>query len=182
MLTNYTPFYSFVSKEFIMFLIRRLIAAVIVSACLAQGSLAQTIPAEKLEAIEQLLIITDSLSMAKQMGGLVSAEFSKSIKRAQPNVPQKALDALPGVMDSVFQENTPSLKQIFVGLYDKHYSLDDIQQLLQFYKSPLGQKMLTVQPQLAKDAVQAGARWGQMLEPEILRRVKERLAKEGVNL
>jgi uncharacterized protein len=165
-----------------MFLMRRFIAGLLMMVCMVQPGLAQTIPDDKLAAIEQLITISNSIALAKQMSTLFSAEFAKSIKIARPNVPQKALDALPEVVGAVMQENIASMKQIFVTIYDKYYSLDDIQQLTQFYQSPLGQKLLAVQPQLAQDSVQAGARWGQMLQPEIQRRIKERLAKEGVNL
>ena len=165
-----------------MFLLRRLFAGLLMMGCLAQYGLAQTIPADKLAAIEQLITASNTLALAKQMSTLFSAEFTKSIKNARPDVPQKALDVLPEVIGAVVEENIMSMKQIFVTIYDKYYSLDDIQQLTQFYQSPVGQKLLAAQPQLAQDSVQAGARWGQMLEPEIQRRVKERLVKEGVNL
>lgn len=165
-----------------MFLIRRFFAGLLMMACLVQPGLAQTIAADKLAAIEQLITASNSMALAQQMSTMFSTEFAKAIKSARPNVPQKALDVLPEVVGTVMQENIASMKQIFVTIYDKYYSLDDIQQLTQFYQSPLGQKLLTVQPQLAQDSMQAGVRWGQMLEPEIQRRVKERLAKEGVNL
>ncbi len=165
-----------------MFLLRRLFAGLLMMACLVQASLAQTIPADKRAAIEQLIAASNSLAIAQQMSGLYVAEITKSIKNAQPNVQQKALDVLPGVISGVIEENMPSLKQIFIVLFDKHYSLEDIQQLTQFYQSPVGQKLLAVQPQLMQDSVQAGARWGQAMSPEIQRRVKERLAQEGVKL
>jgi hypothetical protein len=36
-------------------------------------------------------------------------------------------------------------------IYDKHFTHKDIKQLIKFYKSPIGQKMLDKTPELTKD-------------------------------
>lgn len=42
--------------------------------------------------------------------------------------------------------------QIYVPLYDKHYTREDIQAMLAFYKSPIGQKSLDLMPQIVAEA------------------------------
>jgi hypothetical protein len=44
-----------------------------------------------------------------------------------------------------------------VGVYDKHYSADEIKGLLQFYGSPLGQKVAAEMPKIARE-IQAASR------------------------
>ncbi len=46
------------------------------------------------------------------------------------------------------------LKQL-VPVFDRYYSEEDLQELIKFYESPLGQKVIRVTPLLMKDTLQA---------------------------
>jgi len=43
---------------------------------------------------------------------------------------------------------------LYVPIYDKHYTLDDINVLIAFYETPAGQKTLELQPQIAAETMQ----------------------------
>jgi hypothetical protein len=42
-----------------------------------------------------------------------------------------------------------------VGIYDKHFTEDEIKDLLEFYGSPLGQKVAAEMPKISREAQQA---------------------------
>jgi hypothetical protein len=46
------------------------------------------------------------------------------------------------------------VRDTFVNLYDKYYSTEEIDSLLAFYRSPVGQKTLDVAPKLTQEAIQ----------------------------
>jgi len=45
-------------------------------------------------------------------------------------------------------------EEITIDLYDKNYTAEEITDLITFYKSPTGQKTITVMPKLMQDAMQ----------------------------
>jgi hypothetical protein len=55
------------------------------------------------------------------------------------------------------------LEDLAVPVYDKYYSDEDLRGLIQFYQTPLGQKMMTSMPKVITEASEAGQKWGQEL-------------------
>ena len=71
------------------------------------------------------------------------------------------------------------MKEI-IPIYAKYFSEDDILQLIAFYETPLGQKMIEVMPQLTMDSMQVSMRWMQSKVPELQEQLKARLESEGL--
>ena len=65
--------------------------------------------------------------------------------------------------------------EMIIPIYEKHFTHEEIKQLIAFYESPIGKKMIKVQPQLMMDSMTAGEEWGKKL----IKRVKEKLREEG---
>jgi hypothetical protein len=61
-----------------------------------------------------------------------------------------------------------------VPIYDKYYTETDIDQLIEFYKSPVGKKMIEVQPQLTQESMLAGQTWGRQIAEKVMHRMKEK--------
>lgn len=160
-------------RIFILFLI--LIAGTQVSA-------ADTVPPEKRAEIEKLLELTGALKLGQQLSAAMVTNFSNSLKASHPNIPQKALDVLPEEVNAVLNENLDSFKELIILIYDRHYSLQDVQGLNQFYASELGRKVIQTMPLMMQESISAGQKWGQMLGPEVARRVEARFKKDGVTL
>ncbi len=66
-----------------------------------------------------------------------------------------------------------------VPLYDKHYTHAEIQSLIQFYESPLGQKAAALRPQVAKESMVVAEEWIRFLEPLLVQALARSLEKEG---
>jgi len=64
------------------------------------------------------------------------------------------------------------LTEKLVAIYDKHYSDDDIKTLLQFYGSPVGQKVAAEMPKIAREMQAASRTTGVKAAKEALQEVK----------
>jgi uncharacterized protein len=53
------------------------------------------------------------------------------------------------------------LLELAIPIYDKYFSLEDIEGLLKFYQTPLGKKAISVLPQVLLEAQTAGKKLGQ---------------------
>jgi hypothetical protein len=58
-----------------------------------------------------------------------------------------------------------------VPIYDKHFSHEEIKSLIKFYETPLGQKTISVLPQIATEMHDEGQKWGEQLGREAMQQV-----------
>ncbi len=122
-------------------------------------------PATKRAAVQKLLDITGTTDVAKD----VIAESITQYRQMYPKVPADVwVDVQAGV-------NANGLTERLAPLYEKHFSYDEIQGMLAFYETPLGQKLLTSMPELAQSTDQISRQWGQDLGNQIV----EKLSKTG---
>ena len=56
-------------------------------------------------------------------------------------------------------------------VYDKYLTHDEIKGLIRFYETPLGQKTLSVLPQIVSEMQESGNKWGGELGKESMREV-----------
>jgi hypothetical protein len=61
-----------------------------------------------------------------------------------------------------------SFVNLFIPVYDKYFSHGDIKELIQFYESPIGQKLLDVTPLITQESYHIGEEWGQKLFLDVL--------------
>ena len=61
-------------------------------------------------------------------------------------------------------------------VYDRHFTTEEVRQLLEFYDTPIGRKLLVAQPTIVQQSAQAGQQWGQRVGAAI----GAQLAAEGV--
>jgi hypothetical protein len=55
------------------------------------------------------------------------------------------------------------LLDLAVPAYDKYYTHEEIKGLIQFYGTPLGQKLVSIQPKMTGELQEAGRKWGEGL-------------------
>ena len=63
-----------------------------------------------------------------------------------------------------------------VPIYDRHFSLSELNEIIRFYETPIGKRLLVATPLIINESMQEGQRWGFRLGQEI----GEELAREGV--
>ena len=102
----------------------------------------------------------------------------QSMQAAVP-MQRAANPAIPAVFWDRFiaaaHEREGDLEAMFIQIYDHHFTADELRQLLAFYRTPIGQKLLAEQPAVAQEAMAAGQQWGQRLGFE----VGQKLTAEG---
>ncbi len=112
----------------------------------------------KREAIRRLLNITGT----PELGMRIAERIVENIKRSHPDVPDKFWNEFEEEM------TRDEFIGIIVPLYDEHFSQDEIQELITFFKTDVGQKYVENLPELSTQSMQAGRRWGQKLGQRIV--------------
>jgi len=153
-----------------------------------------TIPA-KTALIKELLEIVEVKKMSEnivntiilQMNSSYPQMFSQMIKEA--GVPENKREELQNNFNESrlrfsqrFRELFPqrlnlgqTLEEIYYPLYDKYFTVDELKDLIAFYKSSTGDKFIKIAPALMQEAMQKSS---ELLNPNIIQLVNEILREE----
>jgi uncharacterized protein len=134
-------------------------------------------PAAKIDpakeaAIRHLMDITQTSKLGENMATYISGQVRTFMSHSVD--PQ----ALPKFMDSFnqkFAASAPSqnITDAMVPIYDRAFTTQQIQQLVQFYESPLGQHVVKVLPQVLQDSQNTAAKIDQDAALNVLRSMSD---------
>ena len=119
---------------------------------------------KKNEKIKQLLELTGSAKIGVQMMNTMIPQFSKTY----PNADKKFWD------EFMSEVNTEDMIDIIIPIYEKYYTEEDIDQLIQFYNSPIGKKTVELTPFIMQESMQAGQAWGSELSLKVINKLKQK--------
>ncbi|GAB3681049.1 DUF2059 domain-containing protein [Salinisphaera aquimarina] len=164
--------------------------ALLLSLACGHGAIAQTTAtgqasapnASKDDLIRELVGLTD----AAQLEAVFSRQFIDRVANAvaflQPTMDPATMTVIRQEATDVIHERIESgdaLYSVLYPVYEKHFNIFELNELVTFYESPLGQKLVRVSPQLLTESLSLGREWGLSLVPEIIDRVQTRLANQN---
>jgi len=106
---------------------------------------------------------------AGELGLQLMDQMIVSFKEEMPDVPDKFWKEFRAEVDA------DQLTNLAVPIYAKYFNHDDIKQLIKFYKSPIGKKLVKYQPQVMAETTEVAQKWGE----DLGRKIAEKLEKEG---
>jgi hypothetical protein len=118
--------------------------------------------------IRQLMDVTGVNGLGEQLMNTGIAEFRANLTESQPDNPRakQFADAFAARFQKHFDPH--SVTESVIPIYDKYLSNEDLKTLLEYYKSPFGQRMLKVLPEVARDSQVAGYTLGQKAAEETM--------------
>ncbi len=155
----------------------------------------QQIPEDKRQLIEEFLELTGGertfqqvsqamlSQMEQQFGAMLNSDLGS--QQLSPQERQQMAANLSREMNRITQKYNrlfleridyqKIVEQVYYPLYDKYFSKEDLQVLIDFYQSPTGQKTIEVMPQLLQESIQ---RTTQVIGPTITGIMQEIIAEE----
>jgi len=80
------------------------------------------------------------------------------------------------------KRSLPELEEPVIAIYDANFSADEIKQLVAFYQSPVGRKIVVQLPQLMQQSVTMGQAWGQQAGGRAVERIRALATQKGYDL
>lgn len=124
--------------------------------------------------VELPKLITRSLETRRDLTKKQKAEVLSIATQSASRVSKRVRELLPEKIN--FSE---TMEQVFFPLYDKYFTESELKELVAFYKSPIGQKSISVTPALLNEAMEISNR---LFTPKVLEMVNEILEEEQRNL
>ena len=100
-----------------------------------------------------------------------------AMRRARPDVPDQFWQDF--TVEFKHQASPDELMKAILPIYDKHFTHQEIRQLIVFYQSPLGRKISTTLPEIQRESVEAGRAWGENLGDRMHKELQQRLTEKG---
>ncbi|HEX4036588.1 MAG TPA: DUF2059 domain-containing protein [Acidobacteriaceae bacterium] len=108
--------------------------------------------------VHELMVLTGATTLRRQ----VMSGMAPYLKQAVPFLPEDVLEDFEGRMEKA------DFESMAVTAYQKRLSSDDAAQLIAFYQTPVGKRVIAAMPQIVAETQQAGAQLGQQVMAETL--------------
>lgn len=124
------------------------------------------------EAIRHLMDITGTSKLGDNIAAYLKDQVKDGVGRA---IGADKVDAFMATFNQKFLGTSPgtSVTDAMVPLYSKAFSMEDIQGLIQFYESPLGQRVVKALPDVTQESQRVGVEIEQTAAIKILREMSE---------
>jgi hypothetical protein len=145
-------------------------------ACLAQASAQTGVSNEKQAAIRELVTLMNAENNAKDFLEVMSAQMDSTRKATVTAMLDERTDLSPAerkaledalikdmeTMGKRFQARLlekldygAMIDEIAIEVYDRNFTLEEVKDLITFYKTPTGQKLLKLLPAIMRETMQA---------------------------
>lgn len=114
-------------------------------------------PAKRADILHLLDLMGTKTAIAR-MGPTLMAQMEQFAHDAASNEQRtRLMQATMARMQA--RINSGAFEDLYVSIYDKYFTADDIHQLIQFYESPIGRKLVDRQADVTKDAFAGSIQW-----------------------
>jgi hypothetical protein len=158
---------------------RPLQAAVLAAAVLAATSaFAQAPSAAAMASARQLVTVTGATALFSPLvAGVV--EQAKILYLQQNPALGKDLNEIAAQMRKDLQPRFKDVEEEVAKLYAEHFNEQELKEILAFYQSPVGKKVLQEQPKVVEGSMKYAQDWANKLSEEVTSKMRDELKKRG---
>jgi hypothetical protein len=163
---------------------RLLAAMLLVFLCAGAGSSARAqdgIDPHRLALGAQLLDLAGAKTMVVQMLDQVGPGLTQLIQQANPGKETEVAEVMNQYILPRMKHDLPDAMQACAAVYASHFTADELSQLIGFYQSPLGRKLVQEQPAMGQELARLGSAWAQSAAMKAIHDYAEEFRKRGLD-
>lgn len=127
---------------------------------------------QKAARIRELMDVTGAKNMGQQLIEAGMEQFRSSVLDSRPDNPRAKQFVEAFVTRFQKHFDADSLNERVIPIYDKYLTTEDLEGLLDYYQSTLGQRMLKVLPEVTRESQEAGFALGKKAAQETMDELK----------
>ncbi len=140
----------------------------------------EEVTAEKKASIKKLLEMTGALDIGLMVSKVMVEQMTDLLKQSNPEIPPRAFTILEEEVNAILREELGAFYEMLYPIYHDHFTLSEVNGLIAFYETPLGNKVVSTLPLITQESMLAGQQWGETLAPKIGPRIMRRFQEEGI--
>ena len=155
-------------------------AILVIVTALSSVQPARADDASKLALIKQLLALTNAEASIEQTLGPLGAALDQQLASRFPEQSQRIRTITRETMTEVLREFSPEMQLVTAQIWATSFTEEDLQAVLDFYRSPAGTRFLKRLPEVAVATTNAMIPTMERLQATMIQRLTARLAQEGI--
>ncbi len=161
---------------------RRTIAAALSAILLGAAPVwAQTPSPEAASAARELIVAMKATDQFKAILPLIMQNLKPAIVQNRPEV-EKDFDAIAPAMIDMAMSKLPALTELMAQVYARNFTTAELNDLMAFYKTPTGQKLLQSMPVITQQSLAAGQQFAQTIVVDLQKQIVDEMKKRGHTL
>ena len=128
---------------------------------------------QKTDDILKLMSLTGVSKHLDQVIKMYVPDTLELVRLANPKIPKKIIDEMKKKFIVEFKRSQPELLGQVIILYSNRFTHQEIKDLIAFYETPTGQKIIRIMPNLTEELAAIGKSWG----ADVGARVYDRMIK-----
>jgi hypothetical protein len=102
------------------------------------------------------------------------------IEAANPGCGQQINDILRKYFIPELRKRLPEIADVTAVIWARHFTIDEMDRLIAFDRSELGQKVIALEPQMFQEGVVAGRIAGEKLARDVYEKIRPELKNQGL--
>ncbi len=135
--------------------------------------------AAKRQQIREIMRLAGTMEITDQMLDSTIVQLAAVYEHLNPEEGPALVAILQNEFRDVFDERSREFEEVLVDIYDEHFTAQETADLLTFYRSPLGQRMLEELPAIVSKATLAGQEFGRQVAAEAYDRANILMRSRG---
>lgn len=136
----------------------------------------------KAENARELFRVFQADGIMEQMMDAALTQMNTMTRQMNPELPTAASEIIQQEVQAALKESMPLLIEEVAKIYERVFSEEELDAMLAFYKSPVGQSMIKKMPQMSGETMRLSQQWAMGLIQNLPARVEQRLREEGYDL
>ena len=144
---------------------------------------AEELTEQKKQLIDEMMTITGVANSTTLFARAFIDQYSNILKKTQPDIDPQAFAIIKDETLAVMREQVEKegiIQKMYHPIYHKYLTEADLRELIAFYQTPVGQKMVTTMPLIVQESMLAGEQWGKNIGPLLQERLGKRLRQAGI--
>ena len=160
---------------------RLALAAALALACLAGEVRAQAPTPGALAAARELVTLKGAAAM---FNPLIPGVIESAKNSFLPTNPQlaKPLNDVALALRKEYEARTGEVVDEVAKVYAVHFTEQELKDIIAFYKTPAGKKLVAEEPKVLEDGMRAAQGWATQFSDAVIERFRSDFKKKGVNL
>ena len=153
-------------------------AAAVVLAALGSVADAQQPSVAAIQTAKEIVNVTGAMALFNPLIPGVIEQAKNLFLQQNPGL-AKDLNEIAAKMQTDLTPRFGELTSEVAKLYAIHFTEVELKELLAFYKSPIGMKLITEQPKVGEEGLKFAQTWANNLSDQVIARMRDELKKRG---
>jgi hypothetical protein len=155
-------------------------AALSVTVAVAASAQSKPTPAALLLAKELIELKGASAAYDPLVAGVI--EYHKNLfMQTNPNL-AKDLDAVATKLLKEMEPRKIEMQQALTRIYATHFNEQELKEILAFYRSPIGKKLVVEEPKAMEESMKTADDWSQKFAEEVAAKFRSEMRARGHNM